>query len=138
MMTRRDFMGTLAIVTAAGGFGLGGTLVERRRFDLARIDAARIDVATVRSLERRDVLLRGAGRAIRANVQDVRSVMRRGAHGAPDTEQISICLTVDDRDAPAGAYRLEDDRFRLDELYFTSINGTGSDRRLEAVITRIV
>jgi hypothetical protein len=133
MMTRRNFMGALAFATAAGGLGLGGVLVARRR-----LDAATIDAVTALSLQNRRVKLAGAGRVLCAEVCDVQTVRRPARRGAPATEQISICLAVDDAQAPAGIYRLQDSELQLGDLYFTPVGRAGKERRLEAVINRIV
>ena len=70
--------------------------------------------------------------------EDVTAVHRPSRPGAPGTEQISLTVAGDLAEAPAGAYRVESDVVSLGELDFLPVGGTGRDRRLEAVITRIV
>jgi len=133
MMTRRTFLGVVATVTAAGGLGLGGTLMQRRRLAMAELAAAKGLPSPGTA-----VVLHGPdGLNLRAVVANVRTTVRPARPGAPGTEQTSLLLKADDREAPGGAYRLESDEVSLDELYFSPVNQPGRDRRLEAVITRI-
>ena len=134
MMTRRTFVSALTAAAAVGGFGLGGALLQRRR-----LAAGRIGAADVRPLQGADMTLRSpAGRTWRAAVTDVTAVRRPARHGAPATEQISLLVAVHGATPDSGRYRLEGIDLSLDELYFTAVGPAGSDRRLEAVITRIV
>ena len=133
MMTRRTFLGVAATVTAAGGLGLGGTLMQRRRLALAELAAAKGLPSPGTA-----VVLRGPdGLKLRAVVASVRTAVHPARPGATGTEQTSLLLKVEDREAPGGTYRLESDEVCLDELYFSPVNRPGRDRRLEAVITRI-
>lgn len=132
MMTRRHFMGVLALLGAAAG--LGGTIALRRR-----LSADGISSDEALSLRGARVSLRArSGPDLRGVIEDVTVVRRPSRRGAPGTEQISL-LVADDRDrAPAGAYRVETDDASLGELDFLPVGRAGHDRRLEAVITRIV
>lgn len=133
MMTRRHFLGAAAVVSIAGGLGTGGALWARRR-----LEAAHIDAAAALSLRDRTVRIEGEGIAARARVADVRTRRQPARPGTPALEEISICLVVDGVDARPGTYRLHDDEMSLGNLYYTPINRSGAERRLEAVITRIV
>jgi len=134
MMTRRTFVGTLAIVTSACGLGLGGVFANRRRLAMAEIVPE-----TLLPLKESTVALRTAeGLTMRAVVEDISSVRRPARFGAPGTEQISLLMAADDPDAPAGMYRVENDHLILGDLYLSPVGQAGRDRRLEAVITRIL
>lgn len=135
MMTRRTFLGVAAAVTAAGGLGLGGSFLQKRRLALAELASAN----NVLPPKGTAVVLRGPdGNSWRAEVSDVRTTRRPARPGAPGTEQVSLLLKPADRNAPGGNYRLESDDVRVEELHFSPVNQPGRDRRLEAVITRIV
>lgn len=133
MMTRRNFMGVVATVAAAGALGLGATL-GRRRVALAELAAANGLPSPGTA-----VVLRGpGGRELRAVVAGVHTSVHPARAGAPGTEQTSLLLKAENREAPGGAYRLESADVCLDELYYSPVNRPGRERRLEAVITRIV
>ena len=134
MMTRRTFVGAFAALTAAGGSGLSALLARRRRLTMAGIAPA-----TVRPLVGQPVRMRYAdGRQLDAVVRDICTKNNRARFGAPATEQISLLLQANDHDAKAGFYRVESDDLVLGDLYFSPVGPEGSERRLEAVITRIV
>jgi hypothetical protein len=136
MMTRRTFMGALAMVTTAGGLGLGigGVFAQRRRLSMAEIAPS-----TLEPLQDCPVAIcRADGRPMRAVVKNVSSVRHPARFGAPGTEQISLLLAVDESDAPAGIYRVESDQVSLGDLYLSPVGQAGRDQRLEAIITRIV
>jgi hypothetical protein len=134
MMTRRRFMGALSVLTAACTAGLGGVIVQRRRLAMGELVPD-----SMIALKGSEVLLNAAGGgSLRGVLEDVTAVRRPGRFGAPTTVQISLLVEADRIDAPAGAYRLETDDVKLDRLDFLPVGGNGRDRRLEAVITRIV
>ena len=134
MMTRRNFLGSLSLVAAAGGLGLGGIFAHRRRLTMAEIRPA-----TLQPLQNSTVTLRTAeGRTMRAVVKDINFKRRPARFGAPGTEQISLLLAADDPNPAAGIYRIENDQVSLGDLYLSPVGQTGRDRRLEAIITRIV
>lgn len=133
MMTRRTFMGALAMVTTAGGLGLGGALVFRRRLSMAELAPS-----TLKPLQGRVVALRAEnGPSLRAVVEDVSTRNHPARLGAPGTEQISLLLAVNESNVPAGIYRVENDQVSLGDLYLSPVGQPGNDQRLEAVITRI-
>lgn len=134
MMTRRTFMGNLTVVTAAAGLGLGGVLVFQRRLAMVEISATSLEPLRNGSVTLRD----SHDRTHKAKVEDVQSIHRPARFGAPATEQISLLLAADDPSAAAGIYRVENADLCLGDLYFSPVGPAGSDRRLEAVITRIV
>jgi len=134
MMTRRHFVGALTAVTTACGLGLGSVFVSRRRLTMSEIVP---DI--VRPLQGAKVSLRGPdGQTLRGRIEDVSAVRHPARPGAPGTEQISLLLATDNREAPAGIYRLETDDLNLGDLNLSPVGQAGRDRRLEAVITRIV
>ncbi len=134
MMTRRNFLGALSLATAAGNLGLGGLFAYRQRLAMAEIRPA-----TLQPLQNSTMILRTAeGRTMRAVVKDVSSIRRPARFGAPGTEQISLLLAADDPNPTAGIYRVENDQVSLGDLYLSPVGQTGRDRRLEAIITRIV
>ena len=134
MMTRRIFMGVAAAATAAAGFGLGGILAERRSLAMAEITPS-----ALASLRNRTVNLhRADGRTIRAVLEDAVSVKHRARFSAPATEQVSLVFAAAEGETAEGTYRVEGSDLSLGNLYLTAVGGTGRDRRLEAVITRIV
>ena len=134
MMTRRTFVGAFAALTAAGGSGLSALLARRRRLTMAGIVPAE-----VMPLIGQSVRMRSAdGHTLDAVVRDVSTGSNRARFGAPATEQISLLLQADDSHAPAGTYRIEGQDLVLDHLYLSPVGPEGSERRLEAVITRIV
>ena len=134
MMTRRTFVGVLAVVAAVGGLGLGGGVLRRRQLAMDELVPLNLQPlqGTVVSLCARD------GRTLRAVVEDVGALRRPARRGAPATEQISLLVAADDREAGAGRYRLESADLSLGDLYFSPVGPQGRERRLEAVITRIV
>lgn len=132
MMTRRHFLGAAAVVSVAGGLGAGGALLLRRH-----LEAAQIDAPTALALRGGVFRLQGYAGSLPARVAEVHTERKPARPGAPAVEQISICLAVD-ADAGPGLYRLQGDDLSLGELYYTPINRPGAERRLEAVITRIV
>ena len=100
---------------------------------------AEIRPATLQPLQNSTVTLRTAeGRTMRAVVKDVSSMRRPARFGAPGTEQISLLLAADDSNPAAGIYRIENNQVSLGDLYLSPVGQTGRDRRLEAIITRIV
>jgi len=134
MMTRRKFMGALTAIATAGGLGLGGVFALRKRLTLAQIKPA-----TALPLQNAVAFLRAPGsRPLRAIIADVSVVRHRAGPGAPGTENISLLFKTDNREAPAGFYRVETDDVSLDHLYLSPVGMPGRERRLEAVITRIV
>jgi len=134
MMTRRQFMGALTVLTAACGSGLGGVLAYRRRLSMAELVPA-----AVLPLRGAAVSLRApGGRNLRGVIEDVTAVHHAARTGAPGTEQISLVVAGDLAEALSNRYRVETDDVNLGELDFLPVGGTGRERRLEAVITRIV
>ncbi|MBC8424805.1 twin-arginine translocation signal domain-containing protein [bacterium] len=134
MMTRRQFMGALTVLTAACGSGLGGVLAYRRRLSLAEIVPA-----AVLPLQGVAVSLRASsGRTVRGVIEGVTAVRRPSRAGAPGTEQISLLVAGDLAESPSIRYHVETDDVNLGELDFLPVGGNGRARRLEAVITRIV
>jgi len=132
MLTRRAFVGLIGCVVASGGLGLG--ISSRRKIPLANMSSMNL-----KPLENTTVSLYGsAGQRFKAMVKEVQVETRRGRHGAPDTESVSVCLKIEGNEAPSGAYRLQGDELEMEELLFTSIGRQGRDRRLQAVINRIV
>jgi hypothetical protein len=133
MMNRRQFVGAVAAVAAVAGTGLGA-LVRRRRVAVEGIDGA-----VAGDLEGRAVTLRGNdGRPEQGLVTDVRVFATPAGHGAPATEQVSLRVKTAGADPAAGSFRLESDDLVLADLYFSPVGPPGGDRRLEAVVTRIV
>mgnify|MGYP001823931011 CR=1 FL=1 len=134
MMTRRHFVGALAAVAAVGGTGLGGLLARRRRVHLPGMMPADLE-----SLAGQAVILQPAdGRRLPAIVRNVATRRTRASWGTPATEQISLLIQTEDRDTPAGRYRIEGEDLVLGELHLSPVGAEGRDRRLEAAITRIV
>jgi hypothetical protein len=98
-----------------------------------------IDGTVAGDLEGHAVTLRRLdGRPEHGMVTDVRVFATPAGHGAPATEQVSLRVKTGNPDLPAGAYRLESDDLVLADLYFMPVGPPGGDRRLEAVVTRIV
>lgn len=134
MMTRRMFVGALAAVTAAGGSGLSSVLARRRRLPVTGLNAR-----SVPELNGQSVVLKSAeGQSLAAVVTDVRSVHRRGDVHTPGTEQVSLTFRTREPNPGAGSYRIEGQDIVLEPLYLSPVGPEGKDRRLEAVITRIV
>ena len=134
MMNRREFVGLLGCLTAAGGLGVGLGVRPWRRValsDLVPATARPLQGATI-TLEDQD------GHSLTAVVENVQTVRRRAQRDAPGTEQILLLVRTDRTDACAGNYRLRTDDLELDEMLFTEVGPAGSQRRLEAVINRIV
>ena len=134
MMTRRTFMENLTVVTAAAGLGLGTLFTQQRRLAMNEITPASLEPMRNGSVN----LLDSRGRRLGARVKDVQGICHPARFGAPATEQISLLLAVDDPSAAAGIYRVETADLCLGDLYLSPVCGVGTDRRLEAVITRIV
>lgn len=134
MMTRRTFMGNLTAVTAAAGLGFGGVFALKRRLAMAEITPALLEPLQGGSV----TLLDSRGHSHRARVKDIQGVCHPARFGSPATEYISLLLAVDDPSAAAGFYRVETADLCLGDLYFSPVGGVGRNRRLEAVITRIV
>ena len=131
MITRRTFVGALGATTAAGALGVGLFEVSRRRLSPGEI---RPDVVT--PLNGSTVVLRAPdGRRLWAVVEDVEVRRRPARPGAPGTEQISVLFAAD---GEAGFYRVDHADVSLGKLYLSPVGMPGRDRRLEAVITRIV
>lgn len=78
------------------------------------------------------------GHVVRGVLSDVTAVHRTGQPGAPDTEQISLLVAANNNDLAAGTYHLQTDHLDLGKLSFMPVGRAGRERRLEAVITRIV
>jgi len=134
MMNRRKFVGLLGCLTAAGGLGIGLGVRSWRRVAIAELMPAiarPLQGATI-ALEDRD------GHCLTAVVESVQTVRRRARRDAPGTELIILLVRADRRDACAGNYRLRTDDLELDELLFSEVGPVGRQRRLEAVINRIV
>lgn len=130
MITRRTFVGVLSAFTAAGALGVGLS-GSRRHLAIGGIRSG-----VLAPLQGRTVFLRGPDGTTSRAVVDRVSVSRQPARpGAPGTEQISMLF---DTDGEAGPYRIENADLVLSELHLTPVNLPGRDRRLEAVITRIV
>lgn len=134
MMTRRYFVGALAVVTAAGGSGLGAVLARRRRLPVAGLNAR-----SVPELNGQSVVLKSAeGQSLAAVVVDVKSIRRRGDAHTPGTDQVSLTFRTRDPNPSAGTYHIEGQDIVLEPLYLSPVGPEGRERRLEAVITRIV
>lgn len=133
MMNRRQFVAALAAVTAAAGTGIGA-LMRRRRVAVQGVNGE-----VTGMLEGRAVTLHSAdGHRRRGVVTDVRGFATRTRLGAPATEQVALRVKAGRTDLPAGIYRLENDDLVLADLYFSPVGPAGDERRLEAVISRIV
>jgi len=134
MMTRRDFVSSLACMVGAGGLGLSLNLMRRRQLAMTEIVPA-----TVLPLQGAAVSLRDRdGRTLSAVLEQVDAVRRPARPGAPGTEQISLLLRTRAPHTPDGVYRIQTTELSFTELDFTAVGRTGSEQRLEAVITRIV
>jgi len=127
-------MGKLTVVTAVAGLGLGGVFALKRRLAMAEITPASLEPLRNGSV----TLLDSQGRSHRARVKDIQGVCHPARFGAPATEQISLLLAANDPSVVAGFYRVETPDLCFGDLYFSPVEGVGRDRRLEAVITRIV
>jgi hypothetical protein len=100
---------------------------------------AGVNARTVPALKGQSVVLKSIeGPSLVAVVADVQSVRRRGDAHTPGTEQISLMFRTADPNAPAGTYHIEGQDIVLEPLYLSPVGPEGQDRRLEAVITRIV
>jgi hypothetical protein len=134
MMTRRHFMGAITAVAVAGGMGMGSAFVTRRNVSLAKIVPT-----TALPLQGMAVTLRSDdGPSIRGVIKNVTAVKRPGRSGTPGTEQISLLVSPDNPEALGGNYSVETDDLKLGQLTFMPVGRTGRQRRLEAVINRIV
>lgn len=134
MMTRRHFIGALSAITAAGGLGFGGKFFDRRRLSLAGIRPA-----SVMPLQGAAVSLQGTrGQIMHGVIGDVTATCQPARDGAPGTEQISLLVALENVEPEGGTYRVQTRDVDLGELNFLPVGKTGSQRRLEAVITRIV
>jgi hypothetical protein len=134
MMTRRDFMSSLAFVGGAAGLGLSLDILRRRQLGILEIVPA-----SVLPLQGAVVTIRDqTGRTLSAVVERVNAVSHPARPGAPGTEQISLLLKTQARDLSDGAYRIQTDELNFTELDFTAVDQPGSGQRLEAVISRIV
>jgi hypothetical protein len=71
-------------------------------------------------------------------VDGVQVETRRGRHGAPDAEGVSVYLKSEANDVLSGTYRLQGDDLEVEEMPFTAVVREGCERRLQAVINRIV
>jgi hypothetical protein len=132
MITRRAFVGLMGCVVASGSLGLG--LSSRRNIPLTKISPDNL-----KPLENSIVCLHGSdGSCFNAMVEGVQVETRRGRHGAPNTESISVYLKSEANDAPSGTYRMQGDGLEVEEMLFTAVGREGSERRLQAVINRIV
>lgn len=134
MMTRRDFVSSLAFVGGAAGLGLSLDILRRRQLGLSGIVPA-----SVVHLQGTTVTLRDeSGRDLRAIVERVNAVIHPARPGAPGIEQISLLLKTQVRDAPSGIYRIQTAELDFTELDFTAVDHCDSGQRLEAIISRIV
>lgn len=130
MLTRRVFVSALAVLTAAGGAGVG--LAARRRLALENLSAA--DLA---QLEGTVVdLVAPDGTRIAACLTGIAARRRPGGQGTPTVEELSLELSAGPR-ASGGHYRLAGPDRECDPMLFTAVGREGRDRRLEAVLTRI-
>ncbi len=133
-MTRRHFIGALSAVTAAGGLGFGGNFFARRRLSVAEIRPV-----SVMPLQGAAVSLQGAnGQIIQGVIGDVTTNCQPARYGAPGTEQISLLVALDSAEPEGGTYRVQTRDVDLGQLNLLPVGKLGSQRRLEAVITRIV
>jgi hypothetical protein len=134
MMTRRNFVSSLAFVGGAAGLGLSLDILRRRHVGMSGIVPA-----SVLPLQGRTVTLQDQnGRTLGAVVERVNAVHHPARHGAPGTEQISLLLKTHALDIQDGVYRIRTTELDFTELHFTAVGQPGSGQRLEAVITRIV
>ena len=134
MMNRRTFVGALGCLTAASGLGLGLALPRRRRLAIAALEPA-----TARCLQGTPVQLQDEqGGRLEAIVEAVDSRRYPARRGAPGTEQISLLIKPDQPDVTSGVYHLQAAELQLAGLHFTAVGPHNGERRLEAVINRIV
>jgi len=134
MMTRRDFVSSLAFVGGAAGLGLSLDILRRRQLGMPAIVPA-----SVLPLQGTTVTLRDkSGRDLGAVVERVNVVSHPARPGAPGTEQISLLLKTPSRDVPSGVYRIQTAELDFSELDFTAVDHCDSGQRLEAIISRIV
>jgi hypothetical protein len=132
MITRRTFVGLMGCVVASGSLGLG--LSRRRNIPLTKMSSDKL-----KPLENSIVCLHGNdGHRFNAMVESIQVESRHGRYGAPNTESISVYLKSEANDAPSGTYRLQGDEVELEEMLFTAVGREGNERRLQAVINRIV
>ena len=134
MMTRRSFVSAMGVLAAAGGLGAGIALDQRRRLRMGELVTA-----SILPLRGSPVtLLAEDGTRCAATVAAVDAVRRAARSGAPATEQISLLVAAAERDTPGGNYRLQSPDLDLCSLNFSAVGPSGRQRRLEAVITRIL
>ena len=130
MISRRTFVGAVTAVAAVGALGPSltglrgsGSARTHRSDDFARLRGSR-------------VALRAAdGTTYDTVVEDVQVTLLPACGDAPATEQVSVLFAAD---GEAGRYRLDGAVPGFDELQLSPVGMPGRDRRLEAVITRIV
>jgi hypothetical protein len=114
--------------------GVGLVFHNRRRLSVRELDST-----SLQPLAGTTVTLHGPdGSRLGARVEDIQIIRHPARAGAPANEQISLLLTPVSPEAPGGHYRLDTDTLEIGELDFTAVGRDGRERRLEAVITRIV
>lgn len=134
MMTRRDFVSSLAFVGGAAGLGLSLDILRRRQLGMSEIVPA-----SVLPLQGTTVTLRDqSGRDLSAVVERVNAVSHPTRPGAPGIEQISLLLRTQSRDVSSGVYRIQTADLNFTKLDFTAVDHCDSGQRLEAIISRIV
>jgi len=134
MITRRGFIGSLTVISAAAGLGLGSVFATRRRLSLAEINEA-----SVLPLQGKHVSLSlGNGQTFSGIVEDVTTVRHAAQNGAPGTEQISLLVTPGFSEPAAGMYHVKTADLDLGTLNFLPVGRPGRQQQLEAVINRIV
>ncbi len=134
MITRRNFVGSFALMTTAAGLGLGSVFVARRQFPMAEITPTLVlplqDAAVSLGVSN--------GQTIRGVIVDVDVVRRSAQPGAPATEQISLLVAPGIANPEAGTYHVKTDELDLGTLFFIPVGRPGHQQQLEAVINRIV
>ncbi len=133
-MSRRRFIGTLATVSTAASLGIGSSFARHQRSSLAQIASG-----SELPLPGTSVSLRTAdGQIEQGLIEHVTSVRFPAHKGAPGTEQVSLLIDVNISEPAGGNYRVTTDTQDLGELDLMPVGPAGRDRRLEAVINRIV